>query len=103
MKLYAFNEIQNKHGQPIYYFSKQSGNTELEKCINFMNQMGTNFIQFDSPTINSGDISCIVIPDSDCQVFNNIGEKVGQFEIDYTPNMIHDMYDDLNDIGFQIN
>ncbi len=102
MITYSFNEIQNKHGQPIYYFSKQKGNTELEKCINFINQMNSKFIRFDSQTVSSGDITCIVSPDCDCQVFNSLGEKVNQFEIDFTPATIQDLYDDLSDIGYQL-
>ena len=40
MKTYRKDEIVNKHGQYIAYWSKQPGNTELEKyypyiCIGF--------------------------------------------------------------------
>ena len=32
--LYSRSEIMNKHGKPIYYFSRSRGNTELEKFKN---------------------------------------------------------------------
>lgn len=35
MKTYRRDEIINKHGQYIAYWSKQKGNTELEKFLNF--------------------------------------------------------------------
>lgn len=56
MKTYTLNEIENRHGQPICYFSKQAGNTELEKCINFNKLMNVKFEILTSKTINSGDI-----------------------------------------------
>lgn len=34
MRLYSKNEIVNKHGKPIYHFSRSVGKTELEKFKN---------------------------------------------------------------------
>jgi len=39
MKTYRHDEIENKHGQYIAYWSKQKGNTELEKYKNFISNM----------------------------------------------------------------
>ena len=75
MKTYSRNEIENKHKQRIYMFSKQPGKTELEKCINFMNSMKSKFIRYDVETINSGTISVIVTPGCVFEVFNLLGER----------------------------
>jgi hypothetical protein len=37
MKTYRFDEIENKHAQSVSMFSKQPGNNDLERCINFLN------------------------------------------------------------------
>jgi len=34
MELFSKDEIINKHGKPVYYFSKSIGNTDLEKFKN---------------------------------------------------------------------
>jgi hypothetical protein len=36
MNIYRFDEIENKHGQNIADFSREKGNTELEKFRNFI-------------------------------------------------------------------
>ena len=36
----TYGDIFNKHNQRIYYFSKQPGNTELDKCISFLISIG---------------------------------------------------------------
>lgn len=98
MKTYSKDEILNRHGQPIYYFSKQSGNTELEKCINFINKMGTEYSKYDVDT-TTGTISIILEPGY-LQVFNSIGEKVGEYEID--EEYSHDITEILGDMGFDL-
>lgn len=105
MKTYTRNEIENRHGQRIYYFSKQAGNTELEKCINFNKLMNAKFEILTTKTINSGDISILLIKGgTGCvfEVFNDIGEKVGECEPNYKPKSILDMQEDLEDLGFII-
>jgi hypothetical protein len=101
MKTYRMNEIQNKHGQRIYYFAKQPGNTELEKCINFINGMKTKYKRFDAQTTNGINITCIVVKGG-FEVFNQFEEKVGECEINYNPLSIDYMWEDLQDLGFSI-
>ncbi len=95
---YSRNEIFNKHGQPIYYFIKQPGNTELEKCINFINTMGGKYTQHDVDTI-IGMVS-IILQVGGLQVFNSIGEKVGEYKID--DQYDHDIPDILSEMGFDL-
>lgn len=86
MKTYSFDEIENKHGQPIYYWSKQPGNTELEKYKNFITAMGltlgTEYTIADKAGL---DMTCIVDtkegPDGYSLIcFNHLGETIFQTE-----------------------
>lgn len=62
MQTYRRDEIKNKHGQAIYYWSKQPGNTELEKYTNFKIAMGDNSkeIVYIVKGKNGDDITCLV-------------------------------------------
>jgi hypothetical protein len=81
MKAYRRDEIENKHGQYIAYWSKQKGNTELEKYRNF----DSTGIEFIIPDKNGLDMTCIVSPDEGPEgyylvCFNNLGETIFQTE-----------------------
>lgn len=81
--LYSRNEIMNKHGKPIYYFSRSAGNTELEKFKNsyIFNKDSKEYnIQSKNDTL-----TCIVdYNDSEheencgyfMKVFNSLGELI---------------------------
>jgi hypothetical protein len=86
MITYRFNEIENKHGQYIAYWSKQPGNTELEKYKNFIQSMYhkdiksiyTEHILQDN---NGNDITCYVDNEEGDEgyilvCFNNLGETI---------------------------
>lgn len=106
MQTFRFDELINKHGQSINMFSKQPGNTELEKCINFLkswNNLSNNsakFTQFVVDT-NIGEVTCVVLGSSSVEIFNNKGEKIGQSE-DYQIHQVDDLYDPLDDIGITL-
>ena len=108
MKTYSFSEIENKHGQRIYNFSKQPGITELDKCINFINAFGSSFKRFDTRTIDGQDITCIVTEGDSFEVFNSVGEKVGEYDsqinerVDYKITCVEDILTELEDLGFEI-
>ena len=83
MKTYRKDEIVNKHGQPIYYWSKQPGNTELEKYRNFKIAMGDNSteIGYIIKGKNSDDITCLVDKEIGPNgytllCFNDLGETI---------------------------
>jgi len=81
MITYTRNEIENKHGQYIAYWSKQKGNTELEKYRNF----DSTGIEFIIPDKNGLDMTCIVSPEEGPEgyylvCFNNLGETIFQTE-----------------------
>ena len=95
MKTYSRNEIMNKWGKPIYYFSKSPGNTDLEKFKNsfIYNQNSSEYIiQSKNDTF-----TCVVDyndsenPDN-CgyfmKVFNQLGELVEDTFASY------ELYDD---------
>jgi hypothetical protein len=77
MITYRKDEILNKHGVYIAYWSKQKGNTELEKFKNF--QSGdTEYIIKDK---NGNDIICMVNPTEGPEghilvAFNHLGETI---------------------------
>jgi hypothetical protein len=83
IQLYARNEIKNKHGKAIYYFSKSTGNTELDKFKNsyiFNKDSKEYTIQGKNDTL-----TCIVdYNDSEheencghfMKVFNSLGELI---------------------------
>jgi hypothetical protein len=81
MITYTRNEIENKHGQYIAYWSKQKGNTELEKYRNF----DSTGIEFIIPDKQGLDMTCIVSPEEGPEgyylvCFNNLGETIFQTE-----------------------
>jgi len=83
MITYRRDEIENKHGQYIAYWSKQKGNTELEKYKNFIsNQTFNEFIIKDK---NGLDMTCIVDTEEGPNgfilvCFNQLGETIYQTE-----------------------
>jgi len=85
-------------------FSKQPGNTELDKCMNFITRMGVGFDRYDVKTISGDDITLIVTAKSSFEVFNNLGEKVAECddEVGHRITNVSDMQDDLSDLGFEI-
>ncbi len=100
---YRFNEIQNKHGQRIYYFSKQPGNTELEKCINFTKMMNVKYNIFNTIDKNNNKKIDIVSTSTSFEVFNDIGDKVGECSESYNNiTCLNDIIEDLEDLGFNI-
>jgi hypothetical protein len=91
MKLYSRNEIVNKHGQPIYYWSKQKGNTELEKYKNFIGFTNNKFNEFIIKDKNNLDMTCIVNTNQGPEgyylvCFNHLGETIFQTEDCYNPD-----------------
>ena len=104
---YKFDEIENKYGQRIYMFSKQAGNTEIEKCINFITKMCVGFDRYDTKVVGgispNDDISVVVTAKSSFEVFNSSGEKIAECdEVGHRINSLVDIYDDLYDLGFEI-
>lgn len=78
---YTRDEIENKHGQYIAYWSKQKGNTELEKYRNF----NGNGIEFIIPDKKGLDMTCIVSQEEGPEgyalvCFNSLGETIFQTE-----------------------
>jgi hypothetical protein len=95
MITYRRDEIENKHGQYIAYWSKQKGNTELEKYRNFdIVAHGANTgIEFIIPDKNGLDMTCIVSQDEGPEgyylvCFNNLGETIFQTEDCYNADKI---------------
>lgn len=87
MTTYRRDEIENKHGQYIAYWSKQKGNTELEKFRNF-SKGGTEFIIPDKQGLN---MTCIVDTEEGRDgyylvCFNHLGETIFQTEDCYNPD-----------------
>ena len=87
MVTFRRDEIENKHGQYIAYWSKQPGNTELEKYKSFKKkwEIGSNTTssstEYHTPDNNGNDITCFVDkeegPDGHILVcFNNLGETI---------------------------
>ena len=77
MITYRKDEIVNKHNVYIAYWSKQKGNTELEKFKNFQSGDSEYIIQDN----NGNDITCFVNknegPEGHILVaFNNLGETI---------------------------
>jgi hypothetical protein len=100
MRTYRRDEIENKHGQYIAYWSKQPGNTELEKYKNFIQGMFyTEHIVKDN---NGNDITCYVDneegPDGYILVcFNNLGETI--LNTNCYGNEQSDILEELDDNG----
>ena len=91
---YTRDEIENKHGQYIAYWSKQKGNTELEKYRNFIASekvFNGNGIEFIIPDKQGLDMTCIVDLDESPQgyalvCFNHLGETFFQTEDCFSPD-----------------
>jgi hypothetical protein len=97
--MYRRDQIINKHGQYIGYWSKQRGNTEFEKFQNF-NGLPNN-TQFIIPDKQGNNITCIVdnvkILDGHMLVcFNHLGETILNTENCYS-NSIYDVEEMLKD------
>lgn len=101
--LYAFNQIQNRHGQRIYSFSRHKGNTEIEKCINFITSMKVKYIQLTSDTHEVGIID-VICTKGGFEVFNSLGEKINEYDDigGYKPKTIKDIEEFLNDLGYNL-
>ena len=82
-------------------FSKQPGNTELEKWFNFISKSNIKFTQWNVTTTDNQDIICMVVSKG-VEVFNSLGEKVGEFEIEFKPKTVQDLWEYLGDLGFNI-
>jgi|ERR1035437_9198852 hypothetical protein len=90
--LYRRDEIVNRHNQAIYYWSKQPGNTELDKYKNFKLAMGvvnSNDSVYIIPDNQNNDITCIVDNDQGPNghilvCFNHIGETILNTDDCYT-------------------
>jgi hypothetical protein len=81
MITYKREEIENKHGQFIAYWSKQKGNTELEKFRNFRKD-GIEFVIIDKQGL---DMICIVDKEEGTDgyyliCFNNLEESIFKTE-----------------------
>ena len=102
---YNFNEIQNKHGQDIYLFSKQPGKTEMEKFLNFLKIIKEKYKIFEETTINNQKIK-IVATHNSFDVFNDKEEKIAEYIINFDNagkiNTINDILVMLYDLGFEI-
>lgn len=77
--MYRKDQIVNKHGQYIAYWSKQNGNTELEKFRNFNGL--SNSTEFIIPDKQGNNITCIVDNDKGPEghilvCFNSLGETI---------------------------
>lgn len=73
------DQIVNKHGQPIYHWSKQSGNTELEKFTNYNKSYKT--IQYIIKDKQGNDVIAIVdteksINGYSLHCFNHLEENI---------------------------
>jgi len=91
MITYRRDEIENKHGQYIAYWSKQNGNTELEKFRNFRSNWKTESTEFIIPDKQGLDMTCIVDLEEGTEgyyliCFNNLGETIFQTEDCYNPD-----------------
>jgi hypothetical protein len=109
MKTFRRDEIENKHGQYIAYWSKQNGNTELEKYKKFIQKWNidsksklttTEHVVKDN---NGNDITCYISqeegPDGHALVcFNNLGETILNTNDCYS-NDIDSIIESLSDYG----
>ena len=103
MKTFKFEEIINKHGQYIVYFSGQPGNTEMEKYKNFLGKK--TFKEFEGSTID-GKLIKVIVEKGAFTVFNELEEKIADYEgnnikID-TTNELVDIIKELDDLGIGI-
>ena len=105
MKTYRFDEIENKHAQSVSMFSKQPGNNDLERCINFLNAWNKKinnapYVQYVVNT-NIGSVTCVVLAQSSVEAFNDKGEKVGEIG-GYTILSTTDLYEPLEEMNITI-
>jgi len=99
MKTFRFDEIQNKHGQRIYMFSNQNGNTELEKCLNSLKNNKYKLFEINTP---QNQVVKIVAEQGCFQVFNDKEEKIDECDFGGTDlvNSVDDIADYLCDLGY---
>ncbi len=79
MKLYKGSEIINKHGEAIYLFNNQPGNTEIDKFISLLNTHNIPFSGYNAIDKNGNGLSCVVVMNNnelEIVVFNALGEKI---------------------------
>lgn len=82
MKAYKREEIENKHGVYIPYWSKQPGSTEFEKWKNFNNLPNSKYIEFVIPDKHGNDMNCFIYNEegpNGCYLltcFNSLGETI---------------------------
>jgi hypothetical protein len=109
MRTYRFNEIENKHGQAIYYWSKRPGNTELEQYKNFKQELeqndwlGATTTELTVQDNNGNDITCFVDnesgPDGHVLVcFNTLGETILHTDDCYDTDQFY-VIESLSDYG----
>lgn len=101
--MYRRDEIINKHGQYIAYWSKQLGNTELDKFLVFESQLHgqPNNTQYIVPDNNGNTITCIVINTKGSEgymlvCFNHLGETILNID-DCSYNDIYSVEESLQD------
>lgn len=99
---YRLDEIINKHGQRISYFSKQSGKTDKEKCINFLKSSKEKFKVFQQSS-NIG-IIYIITENGAFQVFNALGEKINEHDFgeSFKISRIENILEELDNLGYII-
>lgn len=101
METYRKDEIVNRHNQRIYYFSKQPGKTELEKCMNMNKSMKIKVKRYDAKLVDGKNITCIVY-DKCVEVFNDLEEKIGEIETGYKIRKFDELIEYLDDIGINV-
>ena len=83
-KLYKFDEIINKHGNPIYHEATSKGINEYEKYVSFLESNKIKFKKFEMKDKNDDKITVIVAEDKHSMpsesdwtltVFNSLKEK----------------------------
>ena len=109
MKLYNRNEIINKFGKPIYYFSNSIGNTDLEKFKNsFIFNSNITEYKIESDT---NMLSCFVDYNEsehseNCGYFMKVFNETGEMVEDTFPsyelmdNSKESVEEVLSDLGF---
>lgn len=108
MMTYRRDEIINKHNQRINYFSKQPGNTELEKYLSMVNTIKKTvshyrFLTDKIKTLDGIQLTFALFGNT-VDIFNDSEEKVGELEvrrgISDVQEVIKEYWEDLKDMGF---
>lgn len=86
MKTFNISEIINSHGQPIYNTVNESGNTDLDKTLNYYKNNQIKHTLYNNITDKNNDIiHCLVWYNKSehkenrgyfVDIFNSIGEKI---------------------------